>query len=49
VGPDQTREIRVSLTVPKDALPAGSVEVGFRGTDGESGETSVAREHFIPK
>jgi cytochrome c oxidase accessory protein FixG len=48
VGPDQTRQVRVSVTVAKDALPRGSVEIGFRGTDVESGETSVAREHFIP-
>jgi polyferredoxin len=48
VGPDQTRQVRVSVTVPKDSLPKGPAEIGFRGVDPESGETSLAREHFIP-
>ena len=47
VGPDQTREVRVLITAPKDAVPATSTEVTFRGT-AASGEASIAREHFIP-
>ena len=35
------------ITVPKAAVPAASTEVTFRGT-AATGETSIAREHFIP-
>ncbi|MHB2165564.1 cytochrome c oxidase accessory protein CcoG [Alsobacter sp. R-9] len=47
VGPDQTREIRVLLSVPRGAIPERSTDVVFRAT-APSGEATKAREHFIP-
>ena len=48
VGPDQTRELRVLVSVPRDAIPAAALDVVFRTTDPASGETAMARDHFMP-
>ena len=48
VGPDQTREVRVLVTVPKEAIPAASTDITFTATDAAAGERSSARDHFIP-
>jgi cytochrome c oxidase accessory protein FixG len=48
VGPDQTRELRVSASLPKDAVPGASTPCVFRATDTGTGESSTAGEHFIP-
>jgi polyferredoxin len=49
VGPDQTRELRVLVSVPRDAIPAAALDVVFRTTDPASGETAMARDHFMPR
>jgi cytochrome c oxidase accessory protein FixG len=48
VGQDQTRELRVSVQVPEAMVPARSADVMFRATDAATGQTSTARDHFIP-
>jgi polyferredoxin len=45
VGPDQTAELRVLVTVPAGSKLAKSTPVVFRITD--SVETATARDHFI--
>ncbi len=47
VGPDQTREVRVLLTVPAGRLAEESQYVTFRVTDTSTGETAITRDHFI--
>jgi cytochrome c oxidase accessory protein FixG len=48
VGPDQTRELRVSLLVPAKALPRESVNIEITATDIASGLSAHAVDHFIP-
>jgi cytochrome c oxidase accessory protein FixG len=47
VGPDQTFELRVLVTVPPGAKLDHSTPVTFMLTDAEGGETATARDHFI--
>jgi polyferredoxin len=47
VGPDQTREVRVLVTVPPDAKLDKSTPVTFTARDVGSGETVIESEHFI--
>jgi cytochrome c oxidase accessory protein FixG len=47
VGPDQTRELRVLVTVPAGTKLGRSTPVSFRITDTASGETATAADHFI--
>ena len=49
VGPDQTRELRVSVSVPRDNIPEGSIPIVFRIVDPVTGEAAMAKEHFLPK
>jgi cytochrome c oxidase accessory protein FixG len=46
VGPDQTREIRVSIVVPKGAAIEKSTPVTFRITDTTIGENGTAKDFF---
>ena len=46
VGPDQTRELRVTATLPGALNRPHSQDVAFRVTDMASGRTAVARDHF---
>ena len=46
VDPDTTREVRVLLAVPKDAVTEKSLPIAFRITDTGSGETAKASDHF---
>ncbi|WP_293859853.1 cytochrome c oxidase accessory protein CcoG [uncultured Alsobacter sp.] len=48
VGGDQTREIRLLVSVPKDAIPVASTAVTVRIRDAASGEEATAKEHFLP-
>ncbi|MFO1100993.1 MAG: cytochrome c oxidase accessory protein CcoG [Xanthobacteraceae bacterium] len=47
VGPDQTREVRVLVTVPPGAKLDKSTPVTFTARDVGSGETVTESEHFI--
>jgi polyferredoxin len=47
VGPDQTREVRVLVTVPRGAKLAKSTLVTFTARDVGSGETVTENEHFV--
>jgi cytochrome c oxidase accessory protein FixG len=47
VGPDQTRELRVLLTVPAGTKLGRSTSVSFRITDTASGASATAADHFI--
>ncbi len=49
VGPDQTREVRVLVSVPKDRIPETSRDITFRAVDPAGSETAAASEHFIPR
>ena len=49
VGPDQTREIRVLVTVPATAKIDASTPLTVRATDSATGETAVAADHFIAR
>ena len=46
VGPDQTRELRVTATLPGALNRPPSQDIAFRVTDMASGRTAVARDHF---
>ncbi|MGZ8367567.1 MAG: cytochrome c oxidase accessory protein CcoG [Rhodoplanes sp.] len=47
VGPDQTREVRVLVTVPPDVKLDKSTSVKFTARDVGSGETATESEHFV--
>jgi cytochrome c oxidase accessory protein FixG len=48
VGPDQTREVRVSLQVPAAKLPKQATDIDFKVTEIATGETASVRDHFVP-
>ena len=47
VGPDQTREVRVLVTVPPDVKLDKSTLVTFTARDIGSGEAVTGSEHFV--
>ena len=47
VGPDQTRELRVTVTDYSTKPPAPSTRIVFKLIDGETGETAEMRDHFF--
>lgn len=49
VGPDQTQELRVLLTVPPSAALEKSTPVRFTVRDLDSGDTASEAEHFIAR
>jgi len=49
VGPDQGREVRVLVTVPPTAKVDHSTPLTFRATNVATGETAVAKDHFIAR
>ncbi len=49
IGPDQTREVRVLVTVPADAKLERSTPLTFRITDVVTGETATHTDHFIAR
>ena len=49
VGPDQTREVRLLVTMPTASGLDRSTDVTVRITDVVSGETAKARDHFIAR
>ena len=49
VGPDQTREVRVLVTVPPDARLEKSTPLIFRIADLASGESATARDNFVAR
>jgi polyferredoxin len=46
VGPDQTQELRVLVTVPRQLPPGTSLPLIFTLTDSASGESASATDHF---
>jgi cytochrome c oxidase accessory protein FixG len=48
VGPDQTREIRVSVQVPAAKLPRDPTDIEFRAAAIATGQTAAVRDHFVP-
>ena len=46
VGPDQTQDFRVFVTLPRDAVDAPSEPLSFFVTDMETGETAQTRSAF---
>ncbi len=48
VGPDQTREIRVSVQVAAAKLPKEAADIEFRAADVETGLSASVRDHFVP-
>jgi polyferredoxin len=48
VGQDQTRELRVAVTVSRAMLPQGPANVTFQATDAATGQISAVDDHFIP-
>jgi cytochrome c oxidase accessory protein FixG len=47
VGPDQTREVRVLVTVPRDAITAPSNMILIKASDLFAGEIVTARDDFF--
>jgi hypothetical protein len=47
VGPDQTREIRVSVRVPVAKLPREATDIEFKATEIITGQTASVRDHFV--
>ena len=47
VGPDQGRELRVLVTMPANAHMERSTPLTFRATDTATGESAVAKDHFV--
>ena len=48
VGPDQTRELRVSVQVPATMLPKETMDIEFKAADTATGRTASVRDHFVP-
>jgi cytochrome c oxidase accessory protein FixG len=48
VGRDQTREIRMSVTVPGAALPENSIGISIQATDLATGQMASVADHFVP-
>ncbi|ABD08998.1 4Fe-4S ferredoxin, iron-sulfur binding [Rhodopseudomonas palustris HaA2] len=48
IGQDQSRELRISVQVPADLVPAKSVRITFEVKDPATGETAAATDHFVP-
>jgi cytochrome c oxidase accessory protein FixG len=49
VGPDQGREVRVLVTIPPTVKIDHSTPLTFRATNIATGETAVAKDHFIAR
>jgi cytochrome c oxidase accessory protein FixG len=49
VGPDQTREVRVLVTAPADALLERSTALVFRVADLAGGRPAAAQDHFVAR
>jgi cytochrome c oxidase accessory protein FixG len=49
VGPDQSREVRVLVTVPADAPLARSTALAFRAADLAGGRPAAAQDHFVTR
>jgi cytochrome c oxidase accessory protein FixG len=49
VGPDQGREVRVLVTIPPAVKVGHSTPLTFRATNVATGETAVAKDHFITR
>jgi polyferredoxin len=49
LAPDQTREVRVLVTVPAGRAVDKSTPVVFRTRDVVTGETATAQDHFIAR
>jgi polyferredoxin len=47
VGPDQTREVRLTVTDFSGTPPAPSTTILFRMTDIDTGEVANMRDHFF--
>jgi cytochrome c oxidase accessory protein FixG len=48
VGQDQTREIRLSVQVKSEQVPAHPVMIAIKAIDTTTGESAEAADHFIP-
>ena len=46
VGPDQTREIRVTATLRAALARPASQDLAFRIVDRATGETAIVKDHF---
>jgi len=46
-GPDQTRELRVLVTLPKALIQSEKMDVSFRLTDVVDGASATVRDHFF--
>jgi polyferredoxin len=49
VGPDQGREVRVLVTIPPTVKVHHSTTLTFRATNVVTGDTAVAKDHFISR
>jgi cytochrome c oxidase accessory protein FixG len=49
VGPDQTLELRATITTPNAATPPDAVNIVFAMEDLKSGVTTRAKDHFFPR
>jgi polyferredoxin len=49
VGPDQTLELRATITTPNTATPPDAVNIVFAMEDLKSGVTTRAKDHFFPR
>jgi hypothetical protein len=49
VGPDQSREVRVLVTIPPTAKVDHSTPLTFRATNVAARDTAVAKDHFIAR
>jgi cytochrome c oxidase accessory protein FixG len=49
IGPDQTRELRVLVTVPAASVPQKPTSITFRVTDFVIGEMAVTRDNFVAR
>ena len=47
IGPDQTLELRLLISVPKDKVASGSRPIVLRAVDVKTGETATAKDNFV--
>jgi cytochrome c oxidase accessory protein FixG len=48
VGQDQTREVRISVQVPQNMVPAAPVSIAIQATDVATGQVASVADHFMP-
>jgi hypothetical protein len=47
IGPDQTLDVRLLVTVPREALAGAKTLIEIKATDAKLGDSRTVRENFF--